>query len=133
MIEESIISKNDKLVTQKYFDKVKEMGVSWQYMGKSDLYNGADMYLVRIDLKYIYLHVNRKTELHKIGEYKVIAQGGYVESITKDVLTGRTIKFYKFYGRKGYLLSGGNYRAIKAGLKTGAWKMEVDQCENSEN
>lgn len=74
-----------------------------------------------------------KIGLHKIGDARVITHDDYVEPSSVDVKNGRVIKFYKFMGRKGYMLSGGNYRTIKAGLKTGAWKMEVVGCENLEN
>ena len=60
----------------------------------------------------------------KIADMRVLSEDGYIGPELTDVDTGRTKTLVKWKGRQtGYMPKAGKIRTVKAGLKSGAWKL----------
>lgn len=60
----------------------------------------------------------------KIADMRVLSEDGYIGPELTDVDTGRTKTLVKWEGRQtGYMPKEGKIRTVKAGLKSGAWKL----------
>lgn len=59
-----------------------------------------------------------------IGGHRVLVDGEVVGPSLTDVDTGQTIILEKWVGRSnGYMAAKGKIRTVRAGLKSGAWKL----------
>lgn len=60
----------------------------------------------------------------KIADMRVLSEDGYIGPQLTDVDTEQTMILAKWMGRSnGYMSAKGKIRTVKAGLKSGAWKL----------